>query len=91
MIVIVDGKRYDTDNLEQLIGRQPKQRHAQGVTLLGVYRTKNGRILVVTDSIWDRGDGVTVGVRAHFANPEGIVALAEEYGSPFIEMVPIGE
>lgn len=91
MIVIVDGKRYDTDHLEQLVGKQPNQHHAQGVTLLGVYRTKSEHLLVVTDSIWDRGDSIPKGMCAHFASPGEIVTLANEYGSPFIEMVPVGE
>lgn len=94
MEIIVDGKRYDTDKLEQLLNRQATQQHSTGVTMLGIWQTKDGRVLVVTDSAWARspGSSYTVGVTGHFAGNGEIARLADRYdrpGGPLWELVPI--
>jgi hypothetical protein len=93
MKVYCEGKRYDTSQLEELIDEQRTQAHSTGVTLLGVFKTRSGRVLVVTDSVWESGrhDGTTVGVTAHFAEDEEIAALAERYGGDIEDLVPEGE
>ena len=92
-VVYCDGRRWDTAKLTQLIDEQQEQRHYNGITLLGVWKTQSGRILVVTDSVWasGRNDGTCVGVQAYFANEDGITALAKRYGGPISELVPEGE
>jgi hypothetical protein len=93
MKLIVEGKRYDTDKMQQVIDRQRTQGHGTGVTLLGVFLTKGKRVLVVTDSVWDsgRGDGTTVGTTGHFADAEEIARLADRYGGELEDLVPEGE
>jgi hypothetical protein len=87
------GKRYDTAKLEQLIDEQRTQGHSTGITLLGAWKTKDGKVLVVTDSVWAsrRNDGTVVGVTAHFAEDSEIAALAERYGGDIEDLVPEGE
>jgi|GEM_PF-1333814 len=92
--VYCDGKRYDTAKLEQLIDEQRSQGHSNGITLCGAWKTKDDKVLVVTDSVWasGRNDGSCVGLTAHFADDSEIAALAERYGGDIIEdLVPEGE
>jgi hypothetical protein len=94
--VIVDGKRYDTSKMELLIDEQYTQGHSNGVTLCGVWKTKSGNVLVVTDSVWasGRNDGTCVGLTAHFAEPYEIAMLANRYaddGDKIYDLVPEGE
>jgi hypothetical protein len=93
MIVYCDGKKYDTKKLKELIGKQGNQQHGTGVTLVGAYQVKDGRVLVVTDSVWESGrhDGTCVGVTAHFADDAEIASLAERYGGDITDLVPDGE
>ena len=93
MKLIVDGKRYDTANLTELLGEQGTQQHSTGITLCGVYQTKDGRILVVTDSVWasGRNDGSCVGLTGHFADADRIARLADRYGGELENLVPMGE
>jgi len=91
--VYCDGKRYHTAKLEQLIDEQRREGHATGITLVGAWKTKSGKVLVVTDSIWasGRNDGTVVGLTAHFADDSEIAALAERYGGDIADLVPEGE
>ena len=96
MELIVDGKRYDTDKMQLLVDRQATQQHGTGVTLLGIWQTKDGRVLVVTDSVWARSSGssYTVGVTGHFAGEEEVARLADRYDGPggaLWELVPSAE
>jgi hypothetical protein len=93
MQVFTDGKRWETKTLTRLIETGSRDGHGQGLTLLGAWATKEGRILVVTDSIWEspRHDGTIVGVEAHFADEDEIFRLARDYGGPIVEYVPKGE
>ena len=96
MEIIVDGKRYDTDQLEQLLDRQRTQEHSTGITLLGVWRTKDERVLVITDSVWAKSSGspYTVGATGYFADAADIARLANRYDGPggsLWEMIPAGE
>jgi hypothetical protein len=60
---------------------------------LGAWKTKDGKVLVVTDSVWasERNDATVVGVTAHFAEDSEIAALAERYGGDIEDLVPEGE
>lgn len=93
MKLIVEGKRYDTDKMRQVIDRQRNEGHGTGVTLLGIWLTKDNRVLVVTDSIWEspRRDGTTIGVTGHFADEDEIARLASRYGGELESLVPEGE
>lgn len=91
MQVFCESKKYDTNKLTKLLDRQATQAHSTGVTLLGVYQTKGGRVLVVTDSVWDNGRGECTGVTAHFADADEIARLAERYGGDLTDLVPEGE
>ncbi len=93
MKLIVEGKRYDTAKLTRVIERQENQRHATGITMLGAWMTKDNRVLVVTDSVWESGrnDGTTVGVTGHFADADEIARLADRYGGELEDLVPEGE
>ena len=88
MIVIVGKKQYDTATLEELLARQANQQHGAGITLLGVWRVPGGRVLVVTDSVHQRGQSpYTVGVTAHFADRGEIARLADRYGGALVDLV----
>ena len=89
--IIVEGGKYDLDSLERLVGTQPREQHGQGVTLEGIFRTRSGRILVVTDSLWDNGRNEATGITGHFADSDEIAWLAERYGGPLLELVPEGD
>lgn len=93
MKLIVEGKRYDTAKLNQVIDEQRTQGHSNGVTMLGAWVTKSKRVLVVTDSVWESGrnDGTTVGVTGHFADADEIARLADRYGGELENFVPEGE
>ncbi|MEK6751605.1 MAG: hypothetical protein AABZ00_05005 [Chloroflexota bacterium] len=93
MKLIVDGKRYDTGKMQQVIDEQRKQGHSNGVTLLGAFLTKDKRVLVVTDSVWESGrnDGTCVGTTGHFADADEIARLADRYGGELEDLVPEGE
>jgi len=93
MNLIVEGKRYDTDKMTELLDRQNTQAHSTGVTLLGVWLTKSKRVLVVTNSVWDsgRGDGTTVGTTGYFADADEIARLADRYGGELEDLVLEGE
>jgi len=93
MKLIVDGKRYDTDKLRRVIDEQRTQGHSNGVTMLGAFLTKDNRVLVVTDSVWESGrnDGTCVGRTGHFADADEIARLADRYGGDLADLVPEGE
>ena len=93
MKLIVEGKRYDTGKMQQVIDEQLKQGHSTGVTLLGAFVTKSKRVLVVTDSVWESGrnDGSCVGTTGHFADADEIARLADRYGGELESLVPEGE
>ena len=93
MKLIVESKRYDTSKLEQILDKQRNQEHAMGITMLGAWLTKDKRVLVATDSVWESGrhDGTTVGVTGHFASADEIARLANRYGGELEELVPEGE
>jgi hypothetical protein len=74
----LNGKRYDTGKMVTLW--TGKDEVGTGVTRRGIYMTpKSKRVFVETHSIWDRGDGCTVGTRYHEADAEEIGFLADEY------------
>lgn len=93
MKLIVDGKRYDTAKLTEVLDEQNKQGHSTGVTMLGAFVTKDKRVLVVTDSVWESGrnDGSCVGTTGHFADADEIARLADRYGGELESFVPEGE
>ena len=91
MILIVDGKQYETEKLERMVPHYPREEYGNGITLEGVYRTSSGRVLVVTDSIWDNGRGEFVGKTGHFADASEIACLAARYGGPLLDLVPEGD
>jgi hypothetical protein len=93
MKLIVDGKRYDTSKMRRVIDEQRTQGHSNGVTMLGAFMTKDKRVLVVTDSVWESGrnDGSCVGVTGHFADADEIARLADRYGGELEDLVPEGE
>ncbi len=88
MRVITKGKVYDTDNLTELQGRD--DHHATGVALIGIYKAIDG-ILVVTNSIWEARDAVSIGITAHFANAEELAELAETYRGDLLDLLPEGK
>jgi len=93
MKLIVEGKRYDTDKMRRVLDEQRTQGHATGITMLGAWMTKDNRVLVVTDSVWESGrnDGTTVGTTGHFADADEIARLADRYGGELEDLVPEGE
>lgn len=93
MKIIVEGKRYDTSKMQEVIDEQRTQGHSNGVTLLGAFVTKSKRVLVVTDSVWESGrnDGSCVGTTGHFADEDEIARLADRYGGELESLVPEGE
>ena len=91
MEIITDGKRYNTDRLEQLIDEQPTQHHASGITLLGAWKTRDGRVLVVTDSVWCGNNDECTGITGHFADEGEVTSLAKRYGGPIGNLVPESE
>ena len=73
----IDGKRYDSDKMVDL-GISTRERN--GVNIEGVYMTPNSkRVFVNTYSIWDRGDGRSVGDRWHEAGQSEIADLAQTH------------
>lgn len=87
--VIANGKRYNLGKLERLLGKQAEQRHSTGITLEGVWKTKDNQVLVVTYSVWQRGQsGEVQGTQAHIASAGEIAELADRYGGSLMEMVP---
>lgn len=87
MKVVANGKLYDTSKLKELRGHD--RRYSTGVTLVGVYQTNSG-ILVVTDSVWQATDGGCVGITARFASQDEIVCLAERYRGELLDLLPEG-
>jgi hypothetical protein len=88
MLVNVGSKQYDTRELQELVGKQATQQHGTGIMLLGVYLVPGGRVLVVTDSVWQRGQsGECIGVTAHFADQGEIADLADRYGGALVNLV----
>ena len=88
MKIVAGGERYDTDQLAQVIDRQADQGHSAGITLLGVWKTPYGCLLVITDSVWasGSGDGTCIGVRGYIANERERARLADRYGGLLQEM-----
>jgi hypothetical protein len=93
MKLIVEGKRYDTNKLRRVLDEQSTQGHSTGVTMLGAFVTKDKRVLVVTDSVWESGrnDGSCVGTTGHFADADEVAQLADRYGGELESFVPEGE
>jgi hypothetical protein len=88
MRFILDGKRWDTDKMEDL---DCNTRENHGVKIEGVYMTpKSRRVFVHTYSIWasGRNDGTVVGGQWHEADAEEIARLADEFGGKLESLVP---
>jgi len=91
-MTIIEGKRYDLSKLYQVPGAATRENH--GVSREGVWVTKSGKVIVETNSIWasGRNDGTTVGTQYHFADADGIAALAAELDDArLVELVPVAE
>jgi hypothetical protein len=87
--VFAEGKKYNLSKLKQLLGKQAEQQHSTGITLEGIWKTKDNRILVVTHSVWQRGQsGEVQGTQAHFASAHEITKLADRYGGDLMNLVP---
>jgi len=81
MIIVTEGIRFDTEKMTELVGEQNNESEGAGLTLIGIFQGKrNKRILVVTDSIWAKGNsGKTIGITGHVATTEDVARLAEKY------------
>lgn len=91
-MTIIEGKRYDLSKLYEVPDSYTRENH--GVSRRGVWVTKSGKVIVETYSIWEssRHDGTVVGTRYHFADEDGIAALAAELGDErLIQLVPVAE
>ena len=79
-IITDDGHKFDLDKAEDL-GLSTREEH--GIKLTGVYKTKSGKVIVGTYSIWERhsGAGETVGQKYHVADDEEIASLARRFNN----------
>jgi hypothetical protein len=88
MKFILDGKRWDTDKMEDL---DIQTREEGGNKINGIYLTpKSKRIFVNTYSIWasGRNDGTVVGDGWHEADADEIARLADRFGGKLFSLVP---
>jgi hypothetical protein len=81
MIIVTEGIRFDTEKMTELVGEQNNESEGAGVTLIGIFQSvKSKKILVVTDSIWAKGNsGEIVGLTGHVAEKADVARLAEKY------------
>lgn len=76
MKIIIDGRRWDTDKMEDL---DISTRENGGHKIQGIYMTpKSHRVFINTYSIWasSRNDGTVVGDQWHEADADEIARLA---------------
>lgn len=88
MRFILDGKRWDTEKMEDL---DIQTREHGGHKIDGIYMTpKSHRVFVNTYSIWasGRNDGTVVGSQWHEADADEIARLADEFGGKLESLVP---
>lgn len=92
-MTIIEGKRYDLSKLYEVV-EGVETRESAGLSRLGIWVTKSGRVIVKTYSIWEssRHDGTVVGTRYHFAEADEIAQLAAELGDEkLLALVPVAE
>lgn len=88
MKIVINGKRYDTGKMIELVGRQNRESEGTGVTLLGIWQAPRSKtIIYVTDSIWgsSRNDGTCVGIQGRELDSEDVGRLAKRYS----ELAPL--
>jgi len=91
-MTIIEGKRYDLGKLYHVPNSDTRENG--GVSRMGVWVTKSGRVIVETYSIWEssRHDGTVVGTRYHFAGADEIATLATELEEErLLALVPIAD
>ncbi len=90
IIITDDNRKFDLSNAQDL-GITTREHH--GVSITGVYKTKSGKIIVGTYSLWNDGTGSCIGQSYHIAGQDEIATLAREYesGGVLEAMIPLEE
>jgi hypothetical protein len=86
-IITEDNRKFDLSKAENL---EISSSEEHGVRLTGVWKTKTGKVIVGTDSLWQKGNsGCSIGQTYHVASDDEIASLAREFDSETLtNMVP---
>lgn len=87
-IITEDNRKFDLEKTKNL---DISTREEHGVKITSVHKTRSGKIIVGTYSIWasSRNDGTVVGQEYHVADADEIASLAKRFDDEtLMAMVP---
>lgn len=89
-IITEDNRKFDLDKARDL---DLSTREEHGTNITGVYKTKSGKVIVGTYSIWERGHtGMCIGQQYHVADADEIASLAKRFDNEaLMAKVPLAE